>query len=95
MELLQLVKDFFNNYQMDKEHQNFSKRVLEVLGIDRIRRLSDIQEKSLDNQYEDLFENHNNSYETITDDEIMGRYRLVTEHIYPDEFVEIAKKLKR
>ena len=79
---------------MDKEHQNFCKRVLEVLGIDRIRRLSDIQEKSLDNQYEDLFEDHNNSYETITDDEIMGRYKLVTEHIYPDEFVEMAKMIK-
>ena len=79
---------------MDEGHQNFSKRVLEVLGIDRIRRLSDIQEKSLDNQYEDLFENHNNSYETITDDEIMGRYKLVTEHIYPDEFVEMAKMIK-
>ena len=80
---------------MDEEHQNFSKRVLEVLGIDRIRRLSDIQEKSLDNQYEDLFENHNNSYETITDDEIMGRYRLVTEHIYPDEFVEMTEMIKK
>ena len=80
---------------MDEEHQNFSKRVLEVLGIDRIRRLSDIQEKSLDNQYEDLFENHNNSYETITDDEIMGRYRLVTEHIYPDEFVEMGEMIKK
>ena len=29
-----------------------------------------------------------------SDDEIMGRYRLVTEHIYPDEFVEMAKILK-
>jgi len=79
---------------MEKEHQNFSKRVLEVLGIDRIKRLSDIQEKSLDNQYQDLFEEHNNNYETITDEEIMGRYVLVTEHIYPDEFVEMAKILK-
>ena len=79
---------------MDKEHQNFSRRVLEVLGIDRIRRLSDIQEKLLDNQYQDLYEKHNNSYETITDDEIMGRYKLVTEHIYPDEFVEMAKMIK-
>ena len=80
---------------MDEEHQNFSKRVLEVLGIDRIRRLSDIQENSLDNQYQDLFEEHNNSYETITNDEIMGRYRLVTEHIYPDEFLEMAERLKK
>ena len=56
--------------------------------------MSDIQEKLLDNQYQDLYEKHNNSYETITDDEIMGRYKLVTEHIYPDEFVEMAKMIK-
>ena len=80
---------------MDKEHRNFSKRVLEVLGIDRIRRLSDIQKKSLNNQYEDLFEAHNNRYETITNDEIIGRFRLVTEHIYPDEFVELSKMIKK
>lgn len=43
----------------------------------------------------DLFEEHNNNYETITDDEIIGRYELVTEHIYPDDFVEIAETLKK
>ena len=79
---------------MDKEHENFSQRVLDILGIHKINRLSDIQEKLLDNQYQDLYEKHNNSYETITDDEIMGRYKLVTEHIYPDEFVEMAKMIK-
>ncbi len=79
---------------MDKEHENFSQRVLDILGIDKINRLSDIQEKLLDNQYQDLYEKHNNSYETITDYEIMGRYKLVTEHIYPDEFVEMAKMIK-
>ena len=80
---------------MNEEHHNFSKRVLEVLGIDRIKRLSDIQENSLNNQYQDLYEEHNNSYDTITDEEIMGRYVLVTEHIYPDEFVEMAESLKK
>ena len=80
---------------MDEEFQNFSKRVLEVLGIDRITRLSDIQENSLNNQYQDLYEEHNNNYETITDEEIMGRYVVVTEHIYPDEFVEMAESLKK
>ena len=80
---------------MDEEFQNFSKRVLEVLGIDKINRLSDIQKNSLNNQFQDLFEEHNNNYETITDEEIMGRYVLVTEHIYPDEFVEMAESLKK
>ena len=79
---------------MDKEHQNLCKRVLEVLGIDRIKRLSDVQKQSLNNQIQDLSEEHNNNYETITDEEIMGRYVLVTEHIYPDEFVEMAEILK-
>ena len=79
---------------MDEEFQNFCKRVLEVLGTDRLNRLSDIQENSINNQYQDLYEEHNNSYDTITDEEIMGRYVLVTEHIYPDEFVEIAETLK-
>ena len=80
---------------MDKEPLNFSKKVLEVLGIDRIKRLSDIQKQSLNNQLQDLSEEHNNNYETITDEEIMGRYVLVTEHIYPDEFLEMAERLKK
>ena len=79
---------------MDEEFQNFCKRILEVLGKDRLNRLSDIQENSLNNQYQDLYEEHNDNYDTITDEEIMGRYVLVTEHIYPDEFVEIAETLK-
>ena len=79
---------------MDKEPLNFSKRVFEVLGIDKIGRLSDIQKNSLNNQFQDLFEEHNNNYQTITEDEIIGRYELVTEHIYPDDFVEIAETLK-
>lgn len=78
----------------NSEHYNFSKKVLEVLGIDKLRKLSDIQEKSLDNQYEDLFEEHNNSYETITVEEIIGRYELVTKHIYPDDFVRMSRMLK-
>ena len=36
---------------MDKEHENFSQRVLDILGIDKINRLSDIQEKLLDNNF--------------------------------------------
>ena len=61
---------------MDKEPLNFSKRVLEVLWIDKIRSLSDIQKNSLNNQFQDLFEEHNYSYETITDDKIELRRHL-------------------
>ena len=47
-----------------KINTNFSKRILGVLGIDRIKRLSDIQKNSVNNQYQDLYEEHNNNYDT-------------------------------
>ena len=50
---------------------------------------------AFDYQYENLFEKHNNSYDTITDDEIMDRYYLITKYIYSDDFVELSKSLKK
>ena len=47
------------------------------------------QRQSLNNQLNDLIEEHDNVVETVTDDEIVGRYKLVTEHIYPNEFIEM------
>lgn len=80
---------------MDKiTHEKFAKRVLDVLGIEKIENLHKFQEQSLNNQLQDLAEEHNNSIDTITDEAIMGRYKLVTEHIYPNEFVEIHDILK-
>ena len=76
------------------EHENFAQRLLDVLGIEKINNLHKHQEQSLDNQLHDLLEVHDYVVETITDDEIIGRYKLVTEYIYPDEFVEIEKHLK-
>ncbi len=76
------------------EHKKFAKRLLDVLGIEKINNLHKHQEQSLDNQLHDLLEVHDYVVETITDDEIIGRYKLVTEYIYPDEFVEIEKHLK-
>ena len=75
-------------------HEKFARRVLDVLGIERIKKLHKFQEQSLDNQLQDLAEEHNNLIDIITDEAIMGRYKLVTEHIYPDEFVEIHDILK-
>ena len=76
---------------MDKiTHEKFARRVLNVLGIEKIKNLHKFQEQSLNNQLQDLAEEHNNLVETITDEEIMGRYKLVTEHIYPNDFIEMC-----
>lgn len=31
--------------------------------------------------------------DTITDEAIMGRYKLVTEHIYPDDFIQMREMI--
>ena len=77
------------------EHENFARKVLNVLGIDRLNNLHKLQEQSLNNQLHDLVEEHNNVIETITDDEIIGRYDLVTQHIYPSDFIEMSEILKQ
>ena len=69
------------------EHEKFAKRLLDVLGIEKIKNLHKHQKQSLDNQLHDLLEAHDYVIETITDEEIMGRYKLVTEYIYPSDFV--------
>ena len=77
------------------EHEKFAKRVLDVLGIERINNLHKHQEQSLDNQLHDLLEAHDYVVETVTDEEIMGRYILVTEYIYPNDFVEISDMINK
>ena len=76
------------------EHEKFAKRVLDVLGIEKIKSLHEFQEQSLNNQLQDLAEEHNNVIENISDDEIMGRYKLVTQHIYPDDFIQMSDMIK-
>ena len=77
------------------EHENYARKVLNVLGIERLKNLHKLQKQSLNNQLQDLFEEHNNVIETITDDEIMGRYDLVTQYIYPSDFIEMSEILKQ
>ena len=77
------------------ERENYAKKVLDVLGIERLKHLHKLQKQSLNNQLQDLFEEHNNVIETITDDEIMGRYELVTKYIYPSDFIEMSEILKQ
>ena len=77
------------------EHEKFAKRVLDLLGIEKINNLHKHQEQSLDNQLHDLLESHDYVVETVTDTEIMGRYKLVTEYIYPSDFVEISDMINK
>ena len=80
---------------MDKStYEKFARRLLNVLGIEKIKNLHKFQKQSLDNQLQDLAEEHNDIIEKITDDEIMGRYKLVTEHVYPSDFVQMSEMSK-
>ena len=78
-----------------KEHLKYCKKVADVLGYDRLHNLDRLQSQSLNNQLNDLIEAHDFVVETVTDDEIIGRYELVIEHIYPNEFVEIRDMINK
>ena len=69
--------------------KHYSKKVYEVLGEDKIKNLHRLQEQSLNNQLHDLLEEHGGDVGTITKDEIIGRYELVTKHIYPNDFLDL------
>ena len=74
-----------------EEHLKYCKKLADVLGYDRLHSLDKLQRQSLNNQLNDLIEEHEYIVETVTDDEIIGRYELVTKYIYPNEFVEMRK----
>ena len=76
-----------------EEHLQYCKKVADVLGYERLHNLDKLQSQSLNNQLNDLIEEHDYVVETVTDDEIIGRYELVTEHIYPNDFVEIRSMI--
>ena len=78
-----------------EEHLKYCKKVAVVLGYDRLHNLDKLQKQSLNNQLNDLIEEHDYVVETVTDDEIIGRYELVTEHIYPNEFIEMRDMINK
>ena len=69
------------------EHLKYCKKIAEVLGGERLHNLDKLQRQSLNNQLNDLIEAHDYVVETVTDEEIIGRYKLVTEYIYPSDFI--------
>ena len=81
---------------MKKEaHLKYCKKVADVLGYERLNNLDKLQAQSLNNQLNDLIEEHDNVVESVSDDEIIGRYKLVTEHIYPNEFIEMRAMINK
>ena len=78
-----------------EEHLKYCKKVAEVLGYERLHNLDKLQRQSLNNQLNDLIEAHDYVLETVTEDEIIGRYELVTEHIYPNDFINIGEMIKK
>ena len=77
-----------------EEHLKYCKKVADVLGY-RLHNLDKLQAQSLNNQLNDLIEEHDYVIETVTDDAIIGRYKLVTEHIYPNEFIEMRDMINK
>ena len=73
----------------------YCKKVAEALGYERLQYLHKHQKQSLNNQLNDLIEAHDYVVETVTDDEIIGRFELVTEHIYRSDFVEMRSMLNQ
>ena len=71
------------------EHLKYCKKIAEVLGGEKLHNLDKLQRQSLNNQLDDLIEEHEYIVNTVTDDEIIGRYELVTKHIYPNEFIKM------
>ncbi len=78
-----------------EEHLKYCKKVADVLGYDRLQNLDKLQSQSLNNQLNDLIEYHNYVVETVTDEEIIGRYELVTKHIYPSDFIKMREMIKK
>ena len=79
----------------NSEHLKYCKRIAEVLGGERLHNLDRLQRQSLNNQLNDLIEAHNYIVETVTDDEIMGRFTLVTEYISPSDFIEMRDMITK
>ena len=66
---------------VDTQWLHLSRLLRLVLGHERIKTLSDRQLHLLEQSFERLFQEK--SIFEITDEEILGKYELITEHISP------------
>ena len=70
---------YYNWIEMERDHCRA--RVRYALGIKRIEALSDRQYRLLESSLEELFASK--SHWEITNEEIFGKYELVTEYMSP------------
>ena len=79
-----------NWIEMERDHCR--SRIRQALGIAKIEALSDRQYRLLENSLEELFARK--SHWKITDEEILGKYEMVTEYLSPinvENYVEALK----
>ncbi len=75
-----------------KQEDPFVQKVLEVLGS-RLDQLIPQQLSLLDRALGRILERHHHNPSTVTADEIIGAYELITEHLYPFEFAALHGQL--
>ena len=77
----------------EKEKQRiFLERAAYVLG-ERVLQLDDIIQQKIYASLEDLYFEKEDPLQTI-DEEFEGVYELITEHVFPQAFVEVNKILR-
>ena len=70
----------------------FLERAASVLA-ERVLQLDDIVQQRIYASLEDLYSEKEDPLQTI-DDEFEGVYELITEHVFPQAFVEVNKILR-
>ena len=87
--------EIYNNW-IELERDHCRSRIRHALSIAKIEALSDRQYRLLENALEKLFAKK--SHWKVTDQEILGQYEIVTEHMSPlsvETYVDALKRLER
>ena len=87
--------EIYNNW-IELERDHCRSRIRHALGIVKIEALSDRQYRLLENSLEELFARK--SHWEITDEEILGKYEIVTEYMSPlsvEAYVDALKKREK
>jgi len=66
---------------VERERRYDGRIIQNALGVERIRALTDKQKALLENSYADLLVQKDIT--EVSDNEIIGRYEIITEHIAP------------
>ena len=74
------------------QEEIFLQKVLDVLGS-KLHYLIPQQEKLLEGALGRILEHHQGDASSVTSDEIIGAYELITEHVYPFEFAALHREI--